>query len=124
MSDKKDYYSQSHAIETRWGVQWEMRSDLAWDLLKHFGSVAAKTDGEDKAGRAKLELQEPAEVVERVFTIVDLFVERIEQRGGLRPEPMTQEQRAERYGKLERIKNDAAYRLKEVDDAVKKTLEK
>jgi len=65
------------------GVIFELRADIAMRLIERFGSVAGKTDGEDTAGRARLTLQEPEELVKRCYAIADLFVAEAERRGDI-----------------------------------------
>lgn len=48
------------------------QAELAERLIHHFGVVAAATDGEDSAGRAKLKLLSPEEVVARACQIAEL----------------------------------------------------
>lgn len=50
-------------------------------LIERFGVIAAKTEGEDTSGRAKLELLSPEEVVKRAAKMADLAVNEIEIRG-------------------------------------------
>lgn len=119
MGEKKQYYTECVNFQPKFGIQWEMRSELAWGLVHHFGAIAGKIEGEDKAGRAKADLQTPVELVDRCFAIADSFVERMEQREGFRPE-MESEEQMKKIGKLERIKNDAVYGRDEVDKTVSK----
>jgi hypothetical protein len=76
--------------KTRWGAyevrltkQWVPSEigDLAIRFATHFGIVAAKTDGQDQAGRAKLELQTVEEIVERSCSLAKALVERMEKEG-------------------------------------------
>jgi len=62
----------------------EARAGLALMFIERFGVIGTKTEGEDTAGRAKLELQSPTELVERCFQMADAFIERAEQRGEIR----------------------------------------
>jgi hypothetical protein len=69
------------------GHELALRASLAWDLLRAHPLIAGVEDGEDSAGRSKLRLQTPREIVDRAFQIagifVDVAVERGEIRGGL-----------------------------------------
>lgn len=56
----------------------EVHSDeanLAFSLIERWGMVAAQADGEDAAGRQKLRLMTPEELVERAFITAHLAFE-------------------------------------------------
>jgi len=55
--------------------------DLAIRFATHFGIVAAKTEGEDKAGRAKLELQTVEEIVQRSCDLAEKLNAELTKRG-------------------------------------------
>lgn len=80
--NRKEYWKvpgfQGHAFDL------EARSLIALDLVNHFGSIAAKINGEDSSGRSKLELQDPTELVQRCFAIADEFVNECERRNSIR----------------------------------------
>ena len=50
----------------------EFEAKLAIELLTKWGMVAATEDGEDTAGRSKMRLLRPAEVVNRAFECAEL----------------------------------------------------
>jgi hypothetical protein len=92
------------------GVDMEFRSDLAWELLRHFGLVAGHTGREDSTGRAVLDIMPASEAVARAFAIADLFVETAESRGDIRP--YTDEDAAKSFamaGTLSRERSKAEY---------------
>jgi len=120
MSEHKQYWADPVHCTTVRGVFLELRCELAWDLIHHFGSIAAKTQGEDSAGRHKIELQTPKEIVERVFAIVDIFVDKAELRGELREDSVSQEDKALAVGRLERIKTKTARSKDEIDQKLAK----
>lgn len=55
--------------------------ELATEFARHFGIVAAKIEGEDKAGRAKLELQTVEEVVQRSCDLAEKLWAEMNKRG-------------------------------------------
>lgn len=56
-------------------------ASIAYTLAEKFGVIAATGDGEDSAGRQKIALMPPAEVVKRACDIAALLVQEIESRG-------------------------------------------
>lgn len=71
---------------------------LAMDLIQKWGLVAAIPDGEDSAGRTKLRLQTPEELVPRAFATSKLAFDEARKRGlvvkvGPLPEPKLREAR-------------------------------
>lgn len=54
---------------------------LAFALIERWGAVAAESDGEDSAGRAKLKLQAPDDLVRRAFDIAQSAVAEAKKRG-------------------------------------------
>lgn len=109
----KKYFNHQLEVVPFYGVYLELRSGVALRLLEHFGIVAGKRDKEDTVGRAAYDLQSPAEAVARCFALADAFVDTAESRGDVQIHSMTDEERSAKIGKLERIKTDAMYRLKE-----------
>ena len=97
------------------GVTFDLHTTLAWELIRHFGTVAAKLDGEDTQGRAKLGLQEASELVDRAFSITDRFIETSEKREGIKQMAPIME-RAKISGQCDRVKLDESY--KRVKDMV------
>lgn len=57
------------------------RARMATILIEKWGLVAGEPGGEDSAGRAKLKLMEPAEIVSRACTTADLAYSEFEKRG-------------------------------------------
>ena len=64
---------------------------IAEKLIAHFGVVAGESDGEDTAGRQKLRLMTPNELVTRCFEIADAFCTGARERGWLIPLPAPKE---------------------------------
>ena len=54
---------------------------LAIHLIERWGSVAGKPDGEDTAGRAKIGLQTPRELVDRACNTAEITFAELEKRG-------------------------------------------
>lgn len=54
---------------------------LAKELLERWGMVAGMPDGEDSAGRAKVRLATPDELVGRALTVAELFYAQAAARG-------------------------------------------
>jgi len=70
----------------------EQEAKLAFSLLERWGMVAASPDGEDSAGRQKLRLSTPEELVGRAFTVAKIAVDHARDNGlmhnmGSLPEP-------------------------------------
>lgn len=55
--------------------------ELAIRFATHFGIIAAKTEGQDEAGRAKLELQTVEETVKRSCDLAQKLTEELKKRG-------------------------------------------
>src|SRR5687768_7124577 len=66
------------------GYELEARSSIALKILDHFALVAARTDGEDSAGRRAIVSMSPAETVQRAFALADAFVDESVRRGEMR----------------------------------------
>ncbi|MBD1602282.1 hypothetical protein [Pseudomonas typographi] len=62
---------------------WQAR--IALGLIDRFGLIAAEPDGFDEAGRQKGRVLSPEEVVTRAFSIAELAVKEIADRGWLIP---------------------------------------
>lgn len=56
-------------------------AELAVRMIERWGQVAAIDDGEDSAGRAKLRLATPEELVTRAFEVAELYVYHAAHRG-------------------------------------------
>ena len=61
--------------------QFEERARMAIDFVCRWGAVAGFPNGEDSAGRQKLRLMTPAELVARACSCADLLVGEAEKRG-------------------------------------------
>lgn len=74
-----------------------MRADLAAHMIERWGAVAAESNGEDSAGRHKLRLATPDELVQRACDIADRAVSEFEKRGWIvalpDPRPITRKER-------------------------------
>lgn len=81
---RSHYFSDQLDEHPRCGVLLDLESTTALRFLEHFAIVAGKTEGEDKAGRARCDLQGVAEVVDRAFAIAEAFVKTAEARGGIK----------------------------------------
>lgn len=81
----KQYWKSPMEYITKPHADLEMRASMAWELISHFGSVAAIYHGkEDRTGRAMLDLQSPEELVTRCFAIADAFANMAEERSEIR----------------------------------------
>ena len=71
------------------------RAQLATVLLEKWALVAGIPDGEDSAGRQKMRLPTPEELVDRACVIADEAVSAFERRGWLLelPEPKVRERK-------------------------------
>lgn len=65
-------------------IHMEARADFAAELIRHWGQVAGTTGKEDSAGRAKIDLASPQDVVDRAFEIADCFFAKMEERQDIR----------------------------------------
>lgn len=108
MSEKR--FPNEMTSVAHFGVKLEIRSVFAQELLKHYGVVAGFTNGEDKTGRAKIDLQEPAFLVQRAFAIADSFYDMAESRGDVQETTMTDEEKAAHDGKIARVRADAEWK--------------
>lgn len=63
------------------------RMHFAMQCIERWGMVAGEADGEDSAGRAKIRLATPTELVDRAFAISELLHERAAERGWLMSVP-------------------------------------
>jgi hypothetical protein len=50
-----------------------IKSEMAYNLIKYWATVAATPDGEDSSGRQKLRLQTPEELVAKSFDVTEKF---------------------------------------------------
>jgi len=61
--------------------QFEHEAEIAIQFVQHWGMVAGIPDGEDSAGRYKIRLQTPEELVERATTTASLLMATIRKKG-------------------------------------------
>lgn len=64
-----------------------MEARIVLSIIERWAAVAGEPDGEDTAGRSKLRLQEPAEVVDRACEVAKAAVDAFEARGWIAPPP-------------------------------------
>jgi len=67
------------------------RLAFATEIITRFALVAAKPDGEDSAGRAKLALQEPQVIVDFACDVATKAFAKFEELGWLQPMPTVDE---------------------------------
>lgn len=80
--------------------EWEAR--LACSMIERWGMAAAVEDGEDAAGRAKLRIMTPQELVERACEVAALSIEQFRARGWVQLAPSFAD--LEAYEKAEKDK--------------------
>ena len=86
------------------GYAISLRGKLAITLVERWGTVAGYDTGEDSAGRAKIGLMLPADVVNRATEMASLLVDALEQREWVKPGTALPEEVAERAGRIEQAK--------------------
>lgn len=64
---------------------------LAQEMILRWGMVAGATDTEDSAGRAKVRLQTPDELIERACSTAQLFWDEATKRGWMEAIPAPKE---------------------------------
>jgi hypothetical protein len=99
-----EYWANEYKTSQHFGATMTMQANIALHMIEHFGSIAGKLDGEDSQGRARLGLQEPAELVERCCQIAELAMAAFEKRNWVRPETVTDAMRAARYAEISRAR--------------------
>lgn len=72
-----------------------LRARTAIDMATRWGMVAGRQSGEDSAGRGKIDIMSPAEVVDRAVTTADLLITEFENRGWIETMPSAEELYAE-----------------------------
>ena len=72
-----------------------MHARLALDMIERWGGVAAEIDGEDSAGRSKVRLQTPQELVDRACSTAALAMAAFHERNWLLPVPVPEPERVE-----------------------------
>jgi hypothetical protein len=67
---------------------WALEAQIAVTLVEKWGLVAGDlADGEDSAGRARIRLQTPKELVARAMETAALLVSALETHGWIKPAP-------------------------------------
>jgi len=61
--------------------EFEREARMAVILIERWGMIAATPDGEDSAGRQRLRLQTPDELVDRAFTVAALTFKKARDKG-------------------------------------------
>ena len=64
-------------------VNFNRRASIAGEFVTKWGMVLGVPDGEDSAGRSRLRLATPTEVVDRAVETADLLMTRFDQLGWL-----------------------------------------
>ena len=72
----------THATE-----HYDIAARIAMGLVEKWGMVAGKPDGEDAAGRSKLALLDPDEVVDRAVVTAEGLVAKLRERGHIHKIP-------------------------------------
>jgi hypothetical protein len=116
MEGKQEYWPRATSIGPFYTA--EVRAVKAWELIHGYGLVGGRIrEAEDSAGRAVLEVMPPQEIVERAFAIADAFINMAEARGEIRHCTEEDEEAAfQRGGQLERIKSEALYPKKNIEE--------
>lgn len=78
VKDKYGFEHKMHVVETE-SPSWEGR--LACYLVERWGMVAGVEDGEDSAGRAKIRLTTPDELVARALEVAEKTTKAIREKG-------------------------------------------
>lgn len=75
----RDRYGEGHKLE--YAEVCCPEAHFAAVCIEKWGMVAGMPDGEDSAGRARIRLATPEEVVERAMTVAELFYRAARARG-------------------------------------------
>lgn len=86
------YWPTSRSAWMAHGYELDGRAQFAREMVAQFALVAGKPGDEDSAGRQKIFLQEPNEVVDRAFRISNILFDRFEAEGIIRPSADPREQ--------------------------------
>jgi hypothetical protein len=109
MENERAQYWQKLGLASN-GARLELRGVLAWELIKHWALISGTPAlTEDSAGRAKIELMPPDQIVERVFAIADRFVDKVTERKEIKETWDSAEVAAEE-GRMARIRLDQEFR--------------
>jgi len=104
----------------RFSALFEIRGHIALVLVEKWGTVAGYSSGEDTAGRARLDLLPPQELVDRCITIAELLVEGLERKQWIKRDEQTSEERAKRSGELHGIQEHHRWESKLTEKEEKK----
>jgi hypothetical protein len=113
--DKKQYWPDELTHIANFGAFFEMRTELAWQLIRQYGLVSGTPDGEDSGGRSKHTNMTVRETVDRCFDLADEFVDAAEDRGGIRVPILTEEQKAARRAGLVKLERELTWKKIEED---------
>jgi len=105
----KKLFPNEMAVEAGHGCVLALRARMAWELVSRFALISAQPDGEDTAGRQKLNLLPPTDVVSRCFAITDEFMDVVERREEIKPLTLTLEQRHAERGRLSNIEHKGTW---------------
>lgn len=75
------FTNRSRSILIHHKIQYDARAAFAMNLLEKWGLVMGKEDGEDSAGRQKIKLMPPDEVVAHAFEISEQAFAEVNRRG-------------------------------------------
>lgn len=107
--EHNEYFANEIETVPLCGVYLDLRAELALRFATHFAVVAGIPDGEDEAGRQKLRLLTPDEVVLRSFEIAEKFVEMAENCTYLSRGTLSVEDKARKIGQLGKLRMNAEY---------------
>ena len=74
-------YKSAESVMIHSRFQPSVRAQMMISFVERWGMVAAQEDGEDSAGRSKLKLSEPGELVARAEALVNGIMDTIERNG-------------------------------------------
>lgn len=102
------------------GYVLSLRAQIALEIVKHCALVAGYPDGNDKAGRSKIELMPSPAVASRANGIASAIVDEWEQLGWIRVNELSREDEAREMGRLESVKR--AIEWQRTDDQIQARL--
>ena len=89
---------------TQYGYNISLRGQVALNIIRHNSLLTAQINGEDSAGRSKMDNMSAKVTAERALDIADALVSGFEARGWITPLTMTPEEDWAASGRLSRIK--------------------
>lgn len=110
MTENKHFSSVDNAHKD--GERIALRTRLVFAMVDRWGMVAGILDGEDSAGRSRLRLATPSELVDRAYDIADLMIARGETDGDFGDKPTPEDFGAFR-AQAARAEREEAARLNE-----------